>query len=198
MAKPVLFVTRRLPPAVEARAVRDYDARLNPDDTRRTGADIVRLAEGADAVLCCPAEKLDADTIRALPASVKVLGTFSVGYDHIDLAALRARHLPLVNTPDVLSVATAELAMLLILASARRAGESQRLLRAGRWTGWCPAAGSASSAWAASAASWRAWPAPSACGCITATFSACPPNWNMARSTMTMTSHSYRSARCSR
>jgi len=138
MAKPVLLVTRRLPAMVETRARRDYDARLNRDDTPRTGADVVHLAEGADAVLCCPAEKLDAAVIRALPASVKVIGTYSVGVDHVDLAALRQRNLPLVNTPQVLSAATAELAMLLILAATRRAGEGERLVRSGRWTGWAP------------------------------------------------------------
>jgi lactate dehydrogenase-like 2-hydroxyacid dehydrogenase len=138
MAKFVLLITRCLPPAVQARAARDYDARLNPEDTRYTSADLVRLAEGADAVLCCSSDKLDADTIRALPASVKVLGTFSVGFDHVDLAALKARGLPLVNTPDVLSVATAECAMMLMLAAARRAGEGERLVRSGRWTGLAP------------------------------------------------------------
>ena len=138
MPKPVLLVTRRLPPAIEERAARDYQARLNPEDAPRTGADILRLAQGADAILCCPAEKLDAATIGALPASIKVLGTFSVGYDHIDISAARMRSLPVVNTPDVLSVATAEIAMLLILAAARRAGEGERLVRAGKWTGWRP------------------------------------------------------------
>lgn len=138
MTKPVLLVTRKLPPKVEARAARDYDARLNEDDAPRSPADILRLADGADAVLCCPAEKLDAETIRALPSSVKVIGTFSVGFDHIDLPAAKARNIPVVNTPDVLSVATAECAMLLILAAARRAGEGERMIRAGRWTGWAP------------------------------------------------------------
>jgi lactate dehydrogenase-like 2-hydroxyacid dehydrogenase len=138
MAKPVLLVSRRLPPAIEARAARDYQARLNADDTPRTAADILRLAQGADAILCCPAEKLDGATIGALPATIKVLGTFSVGYDHIDLAAARTRGLPVVNTPDVLSVATAECAMLLILAAARRIGEGERLVRSGAWTGWAP------------------------------------------------------------
>ncbi len=138
MVKPVLLVTRRLPPAVEARAAEQFDARLNADDTPRSGADILRLAQGADAVLCCPAEKLDGATIGALPATVKVLGTFSVGFDHIDLAACRVRNLPVVNTPDVLSVATAECCMLLILAASRRAGEGERLVRSGKWTGWAP------------------------------------------------------------
>jgi lactate dehydrogenase-like 2-hydroxyacid dehydrogenase len=138
MAKPVLLVTRRLPPLIEERAARDYQARLNPEDTPRTAADVIRLSQGADAILCCPAEKLDAATIGALPASVRVLGTFSVGYDHIDLSAARMRSLPVVNTPDVLSVATAETAMLLILAASRRAGEGERMIRAGKWTGWTP------------------------------------------------------------
>jgi lactate dehydrogenase-like 2-hydroxyacid dehydrogenase len=138
MAKPVLLVTRRLPPAIEARAARDYDARLNPEDSPRTAADILRLAQGADAILCCPAERLDGATIGALPATVRVIGTFSVGFDHIDLAACRARGLPVVNTPEVLSVATAECCMLLILAASRRAGEGERLVRSGKWTGWAP------------------------------------------------------------
>ena len=138
MAKPILLVTRRLPPAVEARAAASYEARFNPEDAPRTGADVIRLAEGAHAVLCCPAEKLDAATIAALPDTVKVIGTFSVGYDHIDIPAARARGIAVVNTPDVLSVATAECALLLLLAAARRAGEGERLVRRGKWSGWAP------------------------------------------------------------
>ena len=138
MTRPVLYVTRRLPPAVEARAARDYDARLNPDDHPVTPAELLAGAAGADALLCCPAERLDAPLIAALPPSIRVIGTFSVGTDHINMDACRARGIPVVNTPDVLSVATAELAMLLILAAARRAGEGERLVRAGRWTGWAP------------------------------------------------------------
>ena len=133
-----LLITRRLPPPVEARAAQAFDVRLNDTDTPVTGHDIVARAAGADAVLCCPAEKLDAATIAALPPSVRVLGTFSVGYDHIAMDAARARGLPVVNTPDVLSVATAECALLLILAAARRAGEGERLVRSGGWTGWAP------------------------------------------------------------
>lgn len=138
MSKPILLVTRRLPPAIEARAAAEFDVRLSSDDARVTGADILARAEGAAAILCCPAEKLDAETIGKLPDSVKVIGTFSVGHDHIDMKAARARGLPLVNTPDVLSVATAECAMLLILAAARRAGEGERNVRSKEWSGWAP------------------------------------------------------------
>jgi lactate dehydrogenase-like 2-hydroxyacid dehydrogenase len=138
MPKPVLLVTRRLPPAVEARAARDYDARLNPEDAPRTGADIVRLASEASAILCCPAERIDDDAIAALPDGVRVIATFSVGFDHIAIEAAKARGIAVCNTPDVLSAATAETAMLLILAAARRAGEGERLVRSGRWDGWAP------------------------------------------------------------
>ena len=138
MTKPVLLLTRRLPDAVEARASRDYDARLNSDDTPVTGADIVRLAQGASAVLCCPADRLDGETIAALPDSVRVIATFSVGHEHVALESAIARGIAVCNTPDVLSVATAEIAVLLMLAAARRAGEGERLVRSGAWAGWAP------------------------------------------------------------
>jgi lactate dehydrogenase-like 2-hydroxyacid dehydrogenase len=137
MAKPILYITRRLPPAIEARAAADYEARLSADAPVGP-AEIAAGAAGAAAILCCPAEKLGADVIAALPDSVRVIGTFSVGFDHIDLAAAKARGITVVNTPDVLSVATAELALTLLLMAARRAGEGERLVRAGGWTGWAP------------------------------------------------------------
>jgi len=138
MAKPILLVTRRLPAAAEARAARDYQARLNPEDVPRSGADIVRLAQEAVAILCCPADRLDAATIMDLPDTVRVIATFSVGYDHIAVEAAAARGIIVCNTPGVLSVATAETVMLLILAAARRAGEGERLVRSGSWQGWAP------------------------------------------------------------
>jgi lactate dehydrogenase-like 2-hydroxyacid dehydrogenase len=136
MPKPVLLVTRRLPPAIEARAARDYDARLTVSDTPIP--DVVARAHGADAVLCCPGDVFDAALIAALPASVKAIATFSVGYDHVDVAAARTRGIAVCHTPDVLSIATAECAMLLILAAARRAGEGERMIRSGNWQGWAP------------------------------------------------------------
>jgi lactate dehydrogenase-like 2-hydroxyacid dehydrogenase len=136
MAKPVLLVTRRLPPAVEARATRDYEARLTASDAPIP--DVLARVQGADALLCCPGDQLDATLIAALPACVKVIATFSVGYDHIDVRAAAAHGIAVCNTPDVLSIATAEMALLLILMAARRAGEGERLVRAGCWQGWAP------------------------------------------------------------
>ena len=136
MPKPVLLVTRRLPARVEALAEQTYEARLTPSDVAIS--DLLARSDGADAVLCCPGDVLDAATIAALAGSVKVIGTFSVGHDHIDVAAAQARGIKVCNTPDVLSVATAECAMLLLLAAARRAGEGERLVRTGKWAGWAP------------------------------------------------------------
>jgi lactate dehydrogenase-like 2-hydroxyacid dehydrogenase len=136
MPKPILFVTRRLPVSTEALAEHDFEARLTASDVAIS--DVVTPAAGADAILCCPGDMLNAETIAALPASIKVIGTFSVGYDHIDIAAAKARGIKVCNTPDVLSVATAECAMLLIMAAARRAGEGERLVRSGNWQGWAP------------------------------------------------------------
>jgi lactate dehydrogenase-like 2-hydroxyacid dehydrogenase len=108
-------------------------------DVLREGEAILAAARDLDAMLCTPWDRLDDAVIAGLPQSVRVLGTFSVGTDHIDLRAAHARGLAVVNTPGVLSTATAEFTMLLLLAAARRAGEAERLLRAGHWQGRSPA-----------------------------------------------------------
>lgn len=142
MSKPVLLLTRHLPPAVEARAARDYDARLNTEDAPwyRDGAEITRRATESNAagILCAAGDPMNAATIAALPPSTKILATFSVGYDHIDIAAAKARGIVVTNTPEVLSFATAECAFTLMLMAARRAGEGERMVRARRWDGWAP------------------------------------------------------------
>lgn len=137
-AKPVVLVTRKLPDSVEDRLKRDYQPRLNPDDRLYSADDIVRMAAGADAVLPCHTEKFTAEVIGRLPDSVRAITNFSVGYDHVDTAAAKARGLIVTNTPDVLSDATAETAMLLMLGAARRAGEGDTLVRSGKWRHWSP------------------------------------------------------------
>ena len=130
-----LLLTRRLPPAADARAEREFDVRRW--DGR--GSALAAAADGVVALLCTPADRLDEAVIAALPDSIRVIGTFSVGFEHIDLAAAQMRGIAVVNTPGVLSEATAEFTMLLILAAARRAGQGERQLRAGAWRGWSPA-----------------------------------------------------------
>ncbi|MGD8351334.1 MAG: D-glycerate dehydrogenase, partial [Gammaproteobacteria bacterium] len=84
-------------------------------------------------------EKFDADTIARLPARVKAIANFSVGVDHVDLEAAKQKGVIVTNTPDVLSDATAEIAMLLMLGAARRASEGERLVRSQAWKDWSPA-----------------------------------------------------------
>jgi len=136
--KPIVVVGRKLPEAVEARLRRDYRPQLNEDDRLLSTDELVKRLAGADALLACHTERLDAATIRRLPDSVRIVANFSVGVDHVDLAAAKARGLVVTNTPDVLSAATAEIALLLMLGAARRASEGERLIRAGAWKSWSP------------------------------------------------------------
>ena len=137
--KPTILVTRKLPAAVEARLQRDYDARLNPDDRLYTRDELVERARGARAILPCHTEHLRADVIERLPAEVRIIANFSVGYDHVDVEAARSRGIVVTNTPDVLSDATAELTMMLMIGAARRAGEGEKLVRERLWKDWSPA-----------------------------------------------------------
>lgn len=134
--KPVVLVTRRLPQAVEERLQRDYAPRLNVEDRVYSSDELVALAAGAVAIIPCHTERLDAALIARLPDSVRAICSFSVGYDHIDLAAAKARGIVVTNTPDVLSNATAEIAVLLMLGAARRAHECARMLRTNTWAEW--------------------------------------------------------------
>ena len=133
-----LLMTRVLTPAIEERARRDYELILNDADQTMSAAEIVAGAEGCDAILGCISEKYTGEVISALPDSVKIISTFSVGTDHIDLAAARARGIRVGNTPDAVTISTAEISMLLILGAARRAPEGERMMRARAWPGWEP------------------------------------------------------------
>ncbi|MEH6627278.1 MAG: D-glycerate dehydrogenase [Motiliproteus sp.] len=132
----VVLVTRKLPQAVESRLKRDYDARFNSDDKVYSSDELIELAAGADAIIPCHTEKLSAVVIKRLPDSIKAICSFSVGYDHIDLDAAKARGIIVTNTPDVLSDATAEIALLLMLGAARRAYENEQQIRTETWADW--------------------------------------------------------------
>ncbi len=137
--KPAVLVTRKLPAAVEARLKRDYAPRFNDDDHVFGSDELVERAAGAFAILPCHSEHFTAEVTGRLPDSVKAICNFSVGVDHVDLAAAKDRGIIVTNTPDVLSDATAEVAMLLMLGAARRASEGDRLVRSGGWKLWSPA-----------------------------------------------------------
>jgi lactate dehydrogenase-like 2-hydroxyacid dehydrogenase len=136
--KPVVFVTRKLPQAVEERLRRDYQPRLNRDDRVLGPDERIAGSADADAILTCATDPWPAELIVRLPRSVRALATFSAGFEHIDLAAASARGITVTNTPDVLTEATADVAMLCLLGAARRAFEGEALLRTGCWSGWTP------------------------------------------------------------
>lgn len=134
-----LLITRRLPPAVEAEAAarfevtfRDGGEPLSPEEVRGALRDY-------DLVLPTLGDRFDAAAFAAEPSPrCKVLANFGVGYNHIDVAAAHASGVQVSNTPGVLTDATADLAMTLLLMVARRAGEGERLVRSGQWAGWLP------------------------------------------------------------
>lgn len=137
-ARPRVVVTRRLPEPVEEMLRRDFDARLNQDD-RALGPDGLQEAlRTADALLCTVTDRLTAEVLNADPLRARMLANFGVGFNNIDTVAAKARGLAVSNTPDVLTEATADIAMTLLLMVSRRAGEGERQVRAGAWTGWRP------------------------------------------------------------
>ncbi|HEY9163178.1 MAG TPA: D-glycerate dehydrogenase [Magnetovibrio sp.] len=138
MSKAKLFVTRKLPDPVEARITREFDATLQSDGPVLSAETIIAGAKGCDALLVAPGDPITPAVIEALKESVKVISTFSVGFDHIDLQAARNAGIPVGHTPDVLSDATADLTWLLLLAAARRAFEGEKMVRDDAWTGWTP------------------------------------------------------------
>ncbi len=105
---------------------------------RPSRSEILAALDGCDALVIAPPIQVDQPLLDGCPESVLTIGTYSVGHDHIDLAACRAKGMPVLYTPDVLTDAVAETAMLLMLGAARRVVESEALVRSGQWTGWTP------------------------------------------------------------
>lgn len=135
---PKLLITRKLPPAVETRARAAYDVCGNADDELLDQSRLVALADGQDAILATVTDRLDAATIAALPSSIRIIASFSVGTDHIDLDAARRRGIAVTNTPDVLTDATADIALLLMLGAARGAASGMAAIRDDTWSNWAP------------------------------------------------------------
>jgi lactate dehydrogenase-like 2-hydroxyacid dehydrogenase len=138
MTKPKLLMTRQLSPAVIERAARDYDLDRDETDRIMSSGELIARCEGKDALLVSLTEKFTPQVIAKLPPSVKIIATYSVGYEHIDIPAAKARGIRVSNTPDAVTIATAEIAMLLLLGSARRTPEGEKLLREKKWGGWQP------------------------------------------------------------
>jgi len=118
-----ILITRRLLKESEKKASQIFDANINANDELYSQSKLIELSQGCDAILTSLTEKMDEDTINKLPDTIKVISNFAVGFGNIDLEAAKKRGIVVTNTPDVLTDATAEIAMLLILGAARRAPE---------------------------------------------------------------------------
>jgi lactate dehydrogenase-like 2-hydroxyacid dehydrogenase len=138
MARPRVLVTRRWPEEVERVLAARFDTTLNDDDRPLDGAEFVSAMKDFDAVLPTVSDKLPPGLFAHNGLRARILGNFGVGFNHIDIAAAKAAGIVVTNTPGVLTDATADIALTLMLMAARRAGEGERQLRAGQWKGWCP------------------------------------------------------------
>jgi glyoxylate reductase len=118
-----ILITRSLLKASEEKASKIFDANINDNDELYSQSKLIELSQGCDAILTSLTEKMDEGTINKLPDTIKVISNFAVGFGNIDLEAAKKRGIAVTNTPDVLTDATAEIAMLLILGAARRAPE---------------------------------------------------------------------------
>ena len=136
--KPALWMPRRLSDATIERARGDYDLILNEADTPGSAEEIIAMSAQVDAMVPCHSEHFTAEVVAQLDPRLKIVANHSVGVDHCDLDALRAKGIVVTNTPDVLSDATAEIAMLLMLGAARLAVTGDRLVRTGAWDSWSP------------------------------------------------------------
>lgn len=132
-----ILLTRRWPDAVEQRLRELGEITFNPDDRPLSQAELKAALETHDVVCPTVTDSLP-ETVWGPDFRARMLCNYGVGVNHIDLEACRARGVVVTNTPDVLTEATAEIALTLLLMVARRAGEGERELRAGAWTGWRP------------------------------------------------------------
>ena len=139
MSKPVIWITRTLSAATLDRARRDYEVIWDPADAPGSADDIIAMSAKVDGIIPCHSEHFSADVVARLGPRLKIVANHSVGVDHCDLPALRAKGIAVTNTPGVLSDATAELAMMLMLGAARHAVQGDRTVRSGAWDSWSPA-----------------------------------------------------------
>jgi glyoxylate reductase len=128
-----ILVTRKLIRESEEKALKMFNTKLNTNDELYSQSRVIEMSEGCDAILTSLTEKMDEETINKLPDSIKVISNFAVGFGNIDLEAAKKRGITVTNTPEVLSDATAEIGILLILGACRRASEGIDSAKEGGW-----------------------------------------------------------------
>lgn len=136
--KPRVIVTRRWPAAVEQLLAENFDATFNRGDVPLTATQLKAAFLNFDAILPTVSDKLPRAVFPEADIRTRLIANYGVGFSHIDIEAARDHNIAVTNTPGVLTDCTADIALSLLLAVARRAGEGERQLRAGEWHGWCP------------------------------------------------------------
>lgn len=137
MGKFNVYITRMIPQAGLDLLAPECDLTINPDDRPLSRAELLDAVQGRDGVIGLLTDKIDGEFFDAAKG-IKGYANFAVGFDNIDLDAARERKMPVSNTPEVLTLATAEAAWALLMATARKVVETDRIMRAGEWTGWGP------------------------------------------------------------
>jgi lactate dehydrogenase-like 2-hydroxyacid dehydrogenase len=140
MSAPRILLTRRWPAQVERHLVERYEVTVNPDDIPLSANGLAEGMRSHDVVCPTVTDRITAEILEAGRGRCRMLANFGVGVSHIDLDACRRLGVTVSNTPDVLTESTADVAILLMLMVARRAGEGERQVRAGAWPGWAPTA----------------------------------------------------------
>ena len=138
MTKPRILLTRRWPDAVETRLAASYDVTLNHADQPLDAAALATAMRDHDALCPTVTDRITADVLATPDRRVRIVANYGAGFEHINLDAARAAAITVTNTPDVLTDATADIAITLMLMTMRRAAEGERELRVGGWTGWRP------------------------------------------------------------
>jgi len=128
-----ILITRKLLKLNEDKASKIFDVKLNSNDELYSQTKLIELSNGCDGILTSITDKIDEETINKLPNTVKIISNFAVGFGNIDLGTAKKRSIAVTNTPDVLTDATAEIAMLLILGAARRASEGIEFAKNSKW-----------------------------------------------------------------
>ena len=139
-SKPLVVVTRKLPEVIETRMMELFDTRLNRDDRAMSQAELIEAVKAAHVLVPTVTDRIDKGVLSQAGDDLKLIATFGTGVDNIDVAAARERGITVTNTPGVLTEDTADMSMALILATARRLTEGERLVRTGDWEGWSPTA----------------------------------------------------------
>jgi len=128
-----ILITRKLIASSEEKAKRIFDVKLNKEDKILSKEQLIKDSEGCDGILSSLTEKFDSDLISKLSESIKIISNFAVGFGNIDIQAAKKRNIVVTNTPDVLTDATAEIAMLVLLGAARRAKEGTEWVKKKNW-----------------------------------------------------------------